>query len=168
MNQGSLFQAVPSRSKGGGGTRLCPPPCGRPFVPYSRAEGYQKYCSEACRVRHWKQDHGEVTGRDALARLPAFEPYKLHRPDDPITSHDAAEAAGPLRDRHFGVILETLRAYGGGTSEEISDRSALGYWAVARRMGELRDAGRVIQTQEKRPNKSGRMAVVWEPVGKVE
>jgi len=91
----------------------------------------------------------------------SFEPHTLHRKDDPITSHLAADGARELRGVHFRVILETLRAHGPATSEEISDRSALGYWAVARRMGELRDAGRVIQTQTRRRNRSGRLAVVW-------
>lgn len=111
-------------------------------------------------------------GRDAQGRLPLwphelrdvpilFEPHKLHRGDDPITSHDAALAAGHFTGRHHRIILDDLRSNGPATSEEIATRTGLDYWAVARRMGELRSAALVIQTHKKRRNKSGRMAFVW-------
>lgn len=90
-----------------------------------------------------------------------FEPHKLHRKDDPITSHLAAEQSKELRGRHWLMILEALRVYGPGTSEQIAGWTGLTHWAITRRMGELRDDGRVIQTQEKRKNKSGRLATVW-------
>jgi predicted ArsR family transcriptional regulator len=104
-------------------------------------------------------------GRDAQGRLPLFEPFKLHRKDDPITSHMAAEAAESVRSTHFRIILAALEKYSPGTSQEIAAWSGLDHWAVTRRMGELRDAGLVIQTQEKRANRSGRMAVVWARAG---
>ena len=58
---GMPIQAVPSRS---GTTRVCAE-CQGSFVPYKRAEGYQAYCSEECRVRAWK--HSEKDRGKALA-----------------------------------------------------------------------------------------------------
>lgn len=48
---------------------ICPPPCGRRFEPYSRAEGYQKYCSEECRIRAWRasEERARDQGRDLAA-----------------------------------------------------------------------------------------------------
>jgi hypothetical protein len=76
-DQKSLFEGVPSRSSGpggpSGGDRVCPV-CRTVFTPYTRAKGYQLYCSMACRSRAWKHEHGELkdpwAGRDALGRLP--------------------------------------------------------------------------------------------------
>ena len=90
-----------------------------------------------------------------------FTPYKLYRVMDPDTSREAAESVKDLRSRHHTIILAGLEKFGLMTSEEISSRTGLDYWAVARRMSELREAGLVIQTEEKRRNKSGRKAVVW-------
>ena len=112
----------------------------------------------------------DETGRDALSRLPLFEPRNLRRNTDPSTSDEAAHTVEALRGRHWGIILQVLREHGycggfgtppGLTSQEIADRCELEHWAVTRRMGELRDGGRVIQTNEKRENRSGRRAVVW-------
>lgn len=87
--------------------------------------------------------------------------HTLVHKHDPMTSRVSALRAKHLRAWHGKLILETLDKHGPLTSEGISDLSGLDYHAVARRMGELRDAGLVIQTQHQRRNRSGRMATVW-------
>ncbi len=95
---------------------------------------------------------------DAQFALP-FEPHRLAHKHDPMTSRDAAFVSDAFRGRHHQSIIASLTVP--MTSEEIADATGLDYHAVARRMGELRDAGFVIQTPEHRRNRSGRMAVIW-------
>lgn len=145
------------------------PFCEGPVPPQSSRRGPKKvYCSDRCRSRDYDKHHPrlpfEDSGgdeRDALARLP-FDPHKLRRNEDPDTSDAAAHSVGEVRGRHFVVILQTLESHGPLTTEEISGRSSLGYHAVARRMRELLEAGRVRLTGERRKNRSGRQALVWE------
>lgn len=95
-----------------------------------------------------------------------FNPSRLHRTTDPETSVDAAEAAGAIIAGHEGMILRTLhsrrsRVWSGLTSEEIGDVTGLGHVAVARRMRAMADRGLVIETSERRVNRSGIKAIVW-------
>ena len=95
-----------------------------------------------------------------------FEPHTLVRKHDPITSRDAAESVEDFRGGHWKLILNALRFWSGGlTSQEIEGHCSLDYWAVARRMGELETAGKVVRTQETRKNRSGHKAIVWALVG---
>jgi len=99
-------------------------------------------------------------GRRDFPVLPLFEPHRLARKGDPSTSKAAANSTEELRETHWGAILKEL-VFGPGTSEELAERCGLPHAAVWRRMGELYKAGHVVRTDEKRPNRSGRMAFVW-------
>ena len=43
--------------------------CGVGFEPYSRAEGYQKYCSHRCRTKAWREPVKKSRSRLVLERL---------------------------------------------------------------------------------------------------
>lgn len=80
------------------------------------------------------------------------------RTEDPDTSWDAADAANAagLPQRHARRILDVLDKMGPSTSKEIGALTDLGQVAVARRMSELRDAGLVEDTGERRER-----SIVW-------
>ena len=91
------------------------------------------------------------------------------RKRDPETSHKAAERVQDFAAGHFALILETLKRFGPLTIDELSARSALDKWAVARRLPELERAGsvRVLQRDGRdvtRPGTSMRQQRVWEVV----
>jgi hypothetical protein len=90
-------------------------------------------------------------------------PEKLVRREDPDTSRAAAFSAKELRLRHNGLILRALLSSWdrGMTSEETADRLGLEHPQVWRRMSELARAGHIECLDEKRKNRSGRMAHVW-------
>ena len=73
------------------------------------------------------------------------------RKRDPETSQRAGRNARQFAAGHFALILDAL-ALGPGTAKEIALRSGLDYVAVARRMNELQQAGKVALTGEERDN----------------
>ena len=85
---------------------------------------------------------------------------------DPATSHDAAAKAQGLAARHKAIILNQLHLtntrYGHGlTSNEITERCELDYLQVVRRMKDLCDDGKVVDTGTRRASPGGRKAAVW-------
>lgn len=90
-----------------------------------------------------------------------FEPHKLARNTDPDTSKQAARSVEELRENHMEKILAQL-AIIPKTAEGISDGIDISYVAVNRRLPELERAGKVTRTERRLPNRSGRMAIVWE------
>ena len=77
-----------------------------------------------------------------------FEPVRS-RSRDPEASQRAGRNARQFAAGHFALILDA-RAQGPGTAEEIALRSGLDYGAVARRMGELQQAGKLALTGDER------------------
>lgn len=71
------------------------------------------------------------------------------RKRDPETSQRAGRNARQFAAGHFALILDAL-SQGPGTAKEIALRSGLDYVAVARRMNELQQAGKVALTGEER------------------
>ena len=93
--------------------------------------------------------------------LPLFAPRA--RRTDPETSKLAAESmVGAARD-HRDRILAHLRAIApaAANKDEIGAAIGLDNVQVARRCGELRDAGLIVDSGETRPSKSGRAATCW-------
>ena len=90
--------------------------------------------------------------------LPMFAPRA--RNSDPDTSHAAADQAGRLADAHRAMILEALRDRP-MTGDELCARFDWPHATANRRLPELRDAGLVAMTDEKRKTRSGRAARVW-------
>lgn len=75
------------------------------------------------------------------------------------TSRQAAETidAGTLRAK----VLQTIRAHGPMTADECADHLRLSILSIRPRLSELRNLGKLRDTGERRPNVSGRSAVVW-------
>jgi predicted ArsR family transcriptional regulator len=83
------------------------------------------------------------------------------RGDDLDTSHDAAESAESISKRHKAIVYAALKMHGPLTSEEIAAKTRLEHAQTWRRVSDLRNDGEVIDSGERRPNKSGRQAAVW-------
>ncbi len=79
---------------------------------------------------------------------------------DPGTSHDAAQAARHMAERHKRIICAAL-FWRGLTSQEIADICELDYHQVARRISDLKRDGRVVDSGERRASPGGRKACVW-------
>ena len=98
-----------------------------------------------------------------LADLPLFAPRPRARRGDPQTSHAAAASMGVGAEQHRTRILSYLRliAPSAATKDEIGAAIGLNDVRVARRCGELRDAGLIEDSGETRLTKSGRQATAW-------
>jgi hypothetical protein len=83
-----------------------------------------------------------------------------HRHTD--TSAGAAASVAPDADNLRGLCLGTLRQAGPLTADEVADRLGLSVLTVRPRMTELRRMGHTTDTGKRRPNLSGRPAIVWE------
>lgn len=82
---------------------------------------------------------------------------------DPETAVAAARHAGRFTaGHHCGTIYRILSEHSEGlTSLEIAARTELSYHEVARRIADLKHAGLVIDSGDRRRNPSGRQAAVW-------
>lgn len=91
-----------------------------------------------------------------------FAPSPLARTPDPATSHAAARSARRFVDDHhaaiLGVLWRKMNCY------DIAKFTGLDHVAVARRMGELRDQGKVRDTGETAPGPNGRQCTLWERI----
>ena len=77
-----------------------------------------------------------------------FEPVRA-RKRDTETSQRSAGNARQFAAGHMALILDALIG-NPGTIKEIAARTGLDHVAVARRMSELRQAGKVVTTLEER------------------
>lgn len=93
----------------------------------------------------------------------------IARRTDPDTSHEAARTVDSLRAKQR-YVLATLRHYGPATFDDlIADYRAHGFprqsdSGIRTRVSELREAGFVEDTGERRTLPSGRRAIVWRVV----
>ena len=90
-----------------------------------------------------------------------FAPHTLARSYDPGTSHDAAHSAKELRKHHHELILSIMRRAPIPLSAEqiaLLSGGKIDYVQVGKRLGELRRAEMIIQTDKQHRNKSGRKA----------
>lgn len=71
-----------------------------------------------------------------------------------------ASTAQILRDRALAV----LEASNGLTADQVAGRLGLSILSIRPRVTELARLGRVRDSGERRPNASGRNAIVWTPV----
>ena len=80
------------------------------------------------------------------------------RTTDPDTSHDAADLMNRTgaTSRHARFIVTALTRYGPLTGKEIADQTTLTQIQIMRRMSELRDAGLVEDTGDRRERQ-----IVW-------
>lgn len=83
------------------------------------------------------------------------------RNTDPATSFQAADRASEFAHAHHGKILSAL-VDGPGTIYAIGARAGLSHVAVARRMPELEQFGKVRPTGRTGASPSGRQCRIWE------
>lgn len=76
-------------------------------------------------------------------------------------SQDAAESiaehAETLRDRVDGLFSK----HEGLTADECAELLGAEIWSVRPRLSELRRMGRIVETEQRRKNRSGMTATVW-------
>lgn len=79
------------------------------------------------------------------------------------TSVAAAEAVAPHLGRLQRLTQEAIFEAGpqGLTADEIACRLSLDRYSVQPRTSELRCKGLIRDSGERRPNKTGKMAIVW-------
>lgn len=93
---------------------------------------------------------------------PETEFSRTHaRADEIDTSHDAASSAQSMAKRHKARVYAALKSGVPQTSEELARRTGLHHSQVWRRVSDLRNDGSVIDTGQRRLNRSGRQAAVW-------
>lgn len=87
------------------------------------------------------------------------------RRTDPETSHQAAAIAELKAVGNRALALSTLRAHPAGLTDfELAELTGLQQNSVGKRRGELRDAGLVEDSGERRPSTTGSPAIVWRAV----
>lgn len=79
------------------------------------------------------------------------------------TSVAAATALGPKLGRLQRMAHEAIRAAGwqGLTADELAERLGMDRWSIQPRTSELRRKGLIRDGGQRRPNSSGKMAIVW-------
>jgi predicted ArsR family transcriptional regulator len=89
-----------------------------------------------------------------------------------VTTETSAEAAFAIRERAKAIrekCLATISAYSEGlTSDEVAFRIGEERHNVRSRMSELKAQGKIVATNERRKNASGKNAVVWRIARKPE
>ncbi|MDA1054623.1 MAG: hypothetical protein O3C40_29685 [Planctomycetota bacterium] len=82
------------------------------------------------------------------------------------TSTQAAEAVKPHAGRLRDLVYSLVEARGGATDEEIARALELLSDTARARRCELRDAGYLVDSGDRRPTSRGRPAVVWKVTDK--
>ena len=93
--------------------------------------------------------------------LPIFNRVRC---SDPVTSYEAADAAKDLATKHFGIIVDCLKAHGALGKDGIARHSGLEANQVARRLNELLKLGLIELTGNKVKSNSGRNEREWRAV----
>lgn len=84
------------------------------------------------------------------------------RRTDPVTSHQAADRHPLLRTEDRRQALLALAGHPDGLTDfELGDLIDRQQTSAGKRRGELRDAGLVQKTEERRAAPSGSPAIVW-------
>ena len=94
--------------------------------------------------------------------LPIFNRVRC---SDPVTSYEAADSAKDLASKHFGMIVDALKAHGALGKDGIARHSGLDSNQVARRLNELHNMGLICLTGRTVKSKSGRNEREWEVKG---
>ena len=79
------------------------------------------------------------------------------------TSVDAAIALAPVLGRLQRMALEAIRDAGwlGFTADELAARLDMDRWSIQPRTSELRRKGPIRDSGLRRPNSTGKQAIVW-------
>lgn len=96
---------------------------------------------------------------------PTFDPRLMARTSDPVTSHEAAEAAEKLVSDQGQRVLEGLKRAGGKAgASQIGWIVGMEPYAARKRLPELERAGLVRRLEETGMTRSGRREQLWELV----
>lgn len=90
------------------------------------------------------------------------------RNSDPFTSHEAAAFMADKRAAQQAITAKAVEQYPGLTSLELSRRSRVDRYTLARRLSECEEVGMVRRGQARRCSVSGRTALTWYPPGEAE
>jgi hypothetical protein len=91
---------------------------------------------------------------------PDLKPRARHT--DPDTSHGAAVQATPRAGTNRRLALTMLRAHPEGLTDfELATLTGIPQTSIGVRRGELRNAGLVQPTTERRKTPNGGLAIVW-------
>lgn len=79
------------------------------------------------------------------------------------TSIAASEALAPKLGRLQGMALSAIIDAGwfGHTADELADRLEMDRYSIQPRTSELRRKGLIRDSGQRRPNSSGKLAIVW-------
>ena len=77
------------------------------------------------------------------------------------TSKEAAQSMAPSAEIIRTRVLESLRASGPATPDEVAERLNMTVLAIRPRFTELSQAGKIEYTGVRKPNVSGRSAKEW-------
>lgn len=79
------------------------------------------------------------------------------------TSMAAADALAPKLGRLQDMALEAIRDVGwhGLTADELAARLDMDRWSIQPRTSELKRKGLIRDSGQRRPNSTGKLAIVW-------
>lgn len=80
------------------------------------------------------------------------------------TSHAAAAEIAAATPRLRGLALAIVEKSNGLTADEVAGKLGLSILSIRPRITELARLGKVRDSGQRRPNASGRSAIVWSPV----
>lgn len=101
--------------------------------------------------------NGESGG---AAIAPGFQDSHSRR-SDPLTSHQAAEAAQEFASSHCGIILAALKQYGPMGKTKLSVKTQISDVAVARRLADLEKMNLAKPTGDTEPSRTNRQERIW-------
>lgn len=78
------------------------------------------------------------------------------------TSKEAAEAVQGRAVALRALVLQQISASAGLTADEVADRLGESVLAIRPRVTELSKLSRISDSGARRPNRSGRNAIVWQ------
>lgn len=90
------------------------------------------------------------------------EEFGLARNTDPDTSHDAAHSFDAAELEL--IVWNTLYQWGPMTSEQVAEFLNINLVSISPRFRPLVNKGAIIDTGEKRRNRSGRSAILWKAI----
>ena len=86
------------------------------------------------------------------------------RNSDPVTSYEAADAAKDLASKHFGIIVDCLKAHGSLGKDGIAQHTNLDRNQVSRRLNELEKMNLIQLTGRTVKSSAGRNEREWRAV----
>jgi len=87
----------------------------------------------------------------------------IARSSDPESSHRAAAdiTASGRRGQQIAQTIAAVRAFPGSTSQELSDKTGICRFVLARRLPEAVTAGAIVKGQQRACSVTGKLALTW-------